>query len=137
MRRILLPLLSLILSLPAVASITGVVVNSDGQPVAGAKVSLCAPETIEALRERLMSKTPARPSLAAVTTDSKGTFHFDPPKDQPVVDLQVEANGFAPDTVRLLADDDAGAIALTAAPMQRGTITANGQPVAGATLVWL
>lgn len=137
MRRFLLALFALLLSLPAHASITGVVVNPDGQPVAGAKVSLCAPETIDGRRERLMSKTPARPSLATTTTDKTGAFHFDSPKDHPVVDVQVEASGFAPDTVRLQSDDDAGAIPLVTAPMQQGTITANGKPVAGATVVWI
>lgn len=137
MRRILLALFALLVCLPAGAAITGVAVNPDGQPVVGAKVSLCAPETVEARRERLMSKTPARPALATMATDSKGTFRFDVPKNQPVVDVQVEANGFAPETIRLLADDDAGAVALIPAPMQRGTITASGKPVAGATVVWI
>src|SRR5579872_28837 len=137
MRRFLLPLLAFLLSLPAHATITGVVVNPDGQPVAGAKVSLCAPETIDGRRERLMSKTPARPSLATTTTDKNGAFHFDSPKDHPVIDVQVEASGFAPDTVRLQSDDDAGAIPLVTAPMRQGTIMANGKPVAGATVVWI
>ncbi len=137
MRRTLLPLFALFLAIPASASITGVVINPDGQPVAGANVSLCAPESIEARRGRLLSKTPERPAIATMTTDSQGTFRFDSPKDQPVVDVRIAANGFAPDAVRLLADDDAGAIALTPASMQRGTITANGKPVAGATVVWM
>ena len=50
MRKHLLLFLALLISIPAAASITGVVINSDGQPIAGAKVSLYAPETIEAHR---------------------------------------------------------------------------------------
>ena len=119
----------------ALAAISGTVINSDGQPIAGAKVSMYAPETLEARRARLMSNTPERAPLATRQSDSRGNFSFDTPKE-PVVDLRIEAVGFAPDAVRLLNDDESGAIALTAAPMQKGTITANGKPVGGATVVW-
>src|SRR5437588_1748159 len=137
MRTRFLLLLVALTSMPAMASITGVVINGDGQPIAGAKVSLYAPEAIAARRLRLVSPTPERTALATMTTDSKGAFSFDSPKGQQVVDVSIEANGFAPDAMRLLADDDAGAISLAAAPMQRGTITANGKPVAGASVVWM
>src|SRR5438128_6082821 len=137
MHKRFLSLLSLFIAIPAAASISGVVINSDGQPIAGGRVSIYAPETIEAQRLRLVSQTPARTALATQTTDSKGTFNFESPKDQKVVDLTIEANGFAPDATRLFADDEAGAIALIAAPMQRGTITAEGKPVSGATIIWL
>ena len=136
MRARLLSALAFSIAFPLTASVTGVVINTDGQPIAGARVSIFAPETIAARRARLFSKTPERTALATKPTDSKGSFSFDSPKDQSIVDLRVEANGFAPDGVRLLADDDAGAIALSAAPLQRGTITAGGKPVAGATVVW-
>ena len=119
----------------ALAAISGTVINSDGQPVAGAKVSMYAPETLEARRVRLMSTTPERAPLATRQTDSRGNFSFDTPKE-PVVDLRIEAVGFAPDALRLLSDDESGAIALMAAPTQKGTITSNGKPVAGATVVW-
>lgn len=137
MRRSLLSILTLLVSLPLSASISGVVINTDGAPIAGAKVSLFASETIEARRVRLLSKTPERVALTAKQTDSKGNFTFDSPKENPVVDLRVDAAGFAPETMRLLADDDVGAVALTQAPMKRGTITANGKPVAGAVVIWL
>ena len=137
MRARLLSTLTFLLTLPLFANITGVVINTDGQPIAGAKVSIYAPETVAARRTRFLSKTPERTALATTTTDSKGTFSFDSPKEQPVVDLSVEANGFAPDSVRLLANDEAGAIALTSATTKQGTITANGKPVAGATVAWL
>src|SRR5579872_3180825 len=132
----ILSILALLIATSATASITGVVINNDGQPIAGAKVSIYAPETIAAHRLRLVSATPERTAIATATTDSKGAFNFESPKGQQVVDLTIEANGYAPDATRLLADDEAGAIALSAAPMQRGTITANGKGVAGAVVVW-
>ena len=103
MRKHLLPLLSLLIVIPAAASISGVVITTDGQPIAGAKISIYAPETIEAHRVRLFSKSANRTPLSSKQTDSKGTFVFDSPKDQSVVDVQVEATGFAPESVRLLA----------------------------------
>lgn len=136
MRKRILSILALLIATSATASITGVVINTDGQPIADAKVSIYAPETIAAHRLRLVSATPERTAIATATTDSKGTFNFESPKGQQVVDLTIEANGYAPDATRLLADDEAGAIALSAAPMQRGTITANGKGVAGAVVVW-
>src|ERR1700682_2295100 len=117
------------------ASISGTVINSDGQPIAGAKVSMFVPETIDARRARLMSKTPERAPLVAKQTDGKGTFTFDSPNEA-VVDLRIEAAVFGPDALRVVADEDIGAIALVTAPMQKGTMTANGKPLAGATLVW-
>ena len=112
------------------AAVTGVAINIDGKPVSGAKVSLFAPELIAATGPRLMSADPQRKPLATMTTDSGGKFTFDVPKDQPVVDVRIDAPGYAPAGVRLLADDDAGAMLLTQAPTVRGTITAGGKPVA-------
>jgi protocatechuate 3,4-dioxygenase beta subunit len=119
------------------AAVTGTVVNSDGQAVAGAKVSLFAPETIDARRARLLSDKPQRTALATAESGSGGRFRLDAPKDgPPVVDLLVEANGFAPSEARADRDDDLGAIPLAAAETKRGTITAAGKPVAGATVIW-
>jgi hypothetical protein len=127
--------LSFVVSLQA--AVTGVAINIDGKPVSGAKVSLFAPELIAATGPRLMSADPQRKPLATMTTDSGGKFTIDVPKDQTVVDIRIDAPGYAPAGLRLLADDDAGAMLLTQAPMVRGTITANGKPVANATVSFL
>lgn len=134
-RSVLFFLTPVLFTSSAFAAIVGTVVNPDGQPVAGAKVSSFAPETIEARRLRLVSKSPERVPLASVTTDSNGRFTVDDKKES-VVDVRVEAKGFAPTSARYATDEDAGAIALTVAAMKTGTITANGKPVAGATVVW-
>ncbi|MDP9361418.1 MAG: carboxypeptidase-like regulatory domain-containing protein [Acidobacteriota bacterium] len=116
------------------AAVVGSVINIDGKPVTGAKVSLFAPELIAAQGPRLMSAEPQRKPLTTVTTDSGGKFSLDVPKDQTVVDVRIDAPGYAPSSGRYVADDDAGAILLTQAPIVRGTITANGKPVANATV---
>lgn len=132
-------LLSLSLFLPssAAAAVTGYAVDGDGQPVDGAKVSLFAPESYDGRRVRLLSATPQRVPLATAESGTTGRFTVEAPKDAPpVVDLQVEARGFAPSVQRIERDDDAGAIALITAAEKRGTITAAGKPVANATVIW-
>src|SRR5436190_3496823 len=134
MRRIL-SVLAILISMPAMASVTGTIIDSDGKPIAGAAVAMYTPEAITARRLRMVSATPDRQPLASTTTDSKGNFTFESPKGLNAVTVSIEAKGYAPDSIRLLSDDDAGAIELTTAAMQRGTITGNGKPVAGASVI--
>jgi protocatechuate 3,4-dioxygenase beta subunit len=122
------------LAAPLRAAVIGTVINIDGKAITGAKVSLFAPEPISAQGPRLLSAEPQRKALAAGTTDSGGKFNLDVPKDQVVVDVRVEAAGYAPSGGRYAADDDAGAILLTQASSVLGTITAGGKPVANATV---
>ncbi|MEA2236980.1 MAG: large repetitive protein [Thermoanaerobaculia bacterium] len=122
------------LAAPLHAAVIGTVINIDGKAIAGAKVSLFAPEPIAAQGPRLLSAEPQRKALVTGTTDSGGKFNLDVPKDQVVVALRVEAAGYAPAGGGYAADDDAGAILLTQAPSVRGTITAAGKPVANATV---
>lgn len=121
-------------SVPTFAAITGTVINADGQAVAGAKVTSFALESVEARRVRLLSADPARKALATAQSDSKGNFSIEAPKGS-VVDLRIEAAGFAPQSERAAADDDAGVIELMPASMKQATVTANGKPVAGATVI--
>jgi len=122
---------------PGYATVIGTVINIDGKPLAGAKVLLFAQELIAARWSRLLNAEPQRTPLATVSTDSNGRFSIEVPKEQPVADVRVEAGGYAPLEDRFAADDDAGAMLLTAASSVRGTITANGKPVANATVVFL
>lgn len=122
---------------PLHATVIGTVINIDGKAIAGAKVSLFAQELIAAQGPRLLSADPQRKPITVATTDSGGKFSIDVPKDQTVVDVRIEAGGYAPSAVRLAADDDAGAILLSQLPTVRGTITANGKPVGNATVILL
>ncbi len=132
----LLSLLAVLAALPLHAAISGSVMNSDGMAIAGAKVSVFAPETLTARRERLMSKTPARQPLVTATTDGNGNFRIEPPKDAPIVDMRIDAAGYAPDASRQQSDDEAGAIILIRAEPKSGTIRAGGKGIAGATVTW-
>jgi hypothetical protein len=131
----LLSLFVVLATLPLHAAITGSVMNSDGQAIGAAKISVYGPETLAARRERLLSKTPDRPALVTATADSNGNFRIEPPKDQPIVTLRVDAPGYAPEATSLQSDDEAGAIILTKAAPKTGTVKADGKPLAGATVV--
>ena len=130
-------LFALLFAIPSFASVTGTVMNADGVAIAGAKISVYAPETIDVRRERVVSATPLRKALGTATTDANGSFRVDVPKEQSFVDLRVDAAGYAPESTWSLASDDAGTIVLAKAPAKTGTITANGKPVANATVFWV
>ena len=136
MRRLVVATLILLTSVPLAAAITGSVINTDGQPVAGAKVTIFAPETPHARLARLESTTPERAVLASTTTNAKGLFSVDPPKAALYL-VEIEASGFAPEESEVVAGDDVGAIALTAAQTKTGKVTADGKPVANALVCWL
>ena len=120
-----------ILSLPLCAAISGTVVTTDGVAIAGARVSIHAPETPYARRTRLLSPKPDAVPLASAQTDQKGGFSLPLPKE-PVVDLRVELHGYAPFVRRIERDETAIAIALLKRDMVRGRVTAGGKPVANA-----
>jgi protocatechuate 3,4-dioxygenase beta subunit len=113
------------------AAITGIVMTMEGQPVAGARVSIRAFEQAEAARTRLLSTSPDAVPIATTQTDSKGAFSLDSPKDA-TVDLDLYARGYEPQRRRVERDEELGAIALQKAETRTGTVTAGGKPVAGA-----
>jgi len=129
----LLAAVLLLSSFSALGAVTGTVVGDDGRAAVGATVSAFALETAEEMRERWVSPDPFRKPLARVTTDSKGNFSIE--VKQPVVELRIEAAGLPALSERAAADNDAGVLQLVSLPMSRGTITANGKPLAGATVV--
>jgi protocatechuate 3,4-dioxygenase beta subunit len=136
MRARLFAVLAVLVALPAFASITGTVMTRDGQPLAGAKVSIYSFESADARRARLVSANPEHTPLASTTTSSKGAFTLDSPKE-PVVSIRVDATGYAPHTMEIERDEESVVFALSAAPVKQGTITANGKPVAKAHVIWL
>lgn len=136
MRARFLAALAVLTALPAFASITGTVMTREGQPIAGAKVAVYSFESADARRARLISANADRTPVAATTTNSKGAFTLDSPKD-PVVSIRVDAAGYAPHTMDIEHDEDSLVFALSAAPVKQGTITANGKPLANAHVVWL
>ena len=136
MRARFLAALAVFIALPAFASITGTVMTREGQPLAGAKVSIFSFESAGARRARLISANADRTPLGSTTTNSKGAFTLDSPKD-PVVSIDVEATGYAPHNSEIERDEDSLVFALTTAPVKQGTITAAGKALANARVIWL
>jgi len=127
---------ALSLAFPLLASITGTVIDREGQPIASAKISVYALESRDARRARLMSKTPERPALVTATTDAHGTFTVASPKDA-VVEVQAEAKNHAPELARVERDDENVLLMLPTAASRTGSVTANGKAVQGALVIWL
>jgi protocatechuate 3,4-dioxygenase beta subunit len=116
------------------AAITGIVMTADGQPVAGARVSIRAFETVDAARTRILSASPEAVPISTAQTDSKGAFSLESPKE-PVVELSVYARGYDPHQRRIERDEELGAIVLQKSEIRKGSVTAGGKPVAGAKVV--
>ncbi|HEX6085238.1 MAG TPA: carboxypeptidase regulatory-like domain-containing protein [Thermoanaerobaculia bacterium] len=132
--RLAVALLLSLLSLPAVAAITGTVVTNDGVPVAGARVLIYATETPTARRERLLSASPQIVPLAETKSDAKGVFSLPSPKEA-VVELRIELRGYEPEEKRVEKDEELGAVTIAKREMKSGTISAGGKPIEGATVV--
>jgi len=135
-RKTLLVLAFVALTAPLSAAVKGTVMNMAGAPLAGARVDAYLPESSEARAERFLAENPRRAAIASATTDTAGNFSLDV-KKEPAVDVAVEAAGHEPFTLALAGDDDAGAIALRAAPPVTGLITASGKPIANARVMFL
>jgi hypothetical protein len=123
----------LLFSSSAFGAITGTVVRDDGRPAAGAQIAAFALESSEQERARWLSADPMRQAFAATVADGEGNFALDP--KAAVVDLRIEAAGQPAVGVRAAANDDIGVVRIAAQPMTRGTVTANGKPLAGATVI--
>lgn len=120
---------------PAFAALTGTVMNADGKPVAEARISAFALESAEVRRVRLLSDKPERIPLSTAQTSDTGRFSLDWPKEHAVAMMQIEAPGYAPHSIRVERDDEAGALSLTLAAPKTGKITAAGKPVTGARVI--
>jgi len=131
-RFVLIGILSLF-SASAFGTIRGTVVRDDGQPAAGARVEAFALESSEQQRARWLSANPTRKALAAAVADAEGNFVLD--VKAAVVDLRFEVAGQPAAGERAAANEDAGVVRIATAPMTRGTVTANGKPLAGATVI--
>jgi carboxypeptidase family protein len=118
------------IALPAGAAVTGLVIGTDGAPMANVRVVASSPQ---APFPAPLIEREAGP-LAVATTDAKGAFTLDVPHNG-VIDVKVRRDGFVPADVLALTDESVGTIVLRAAPMVEGRVTADGKPVANATVL--
>ncbi|HEY0143066.1 MAG TPA: carboxypeptidase regulatory-like domain-containing protein [Thermoanaerobaculia bacterium] len=133
--RTLAALCLFVLTSPLLAAVTGTLMTSDGQPIAGAKVELHPFETVETRNARLIAGTVSPEPLASATSDAKGNFSLESPKEL-VVELRIAAGGYEPQSQRVERDEEVGALVLRKAATRTGRVTANGKPVANARVIW-
>jgi len=131
--RLLLLASFFLVSSQAFGAITGTVVREEGKPAAGAQVAAFALEASAQQRARWLSADPMRKALVSVVADAEGNFVIDP--KAAVVDLRFEVAGQPAVGVRAAVNEDVGVVRIAAQPMTRGTISANGKPLAGATVI--
>jgi len=128
-----LPVILLLLAKTTWGGVSGRVISSDAKPIGAATVSAYAQETAESRAERLMAGR-SRAPLGTVGSTADGSFQLD--TINPVVDVEVRAEGFAPSFVTVVNGQPLTA-ALTRAKSRRGVVTAKGKPITGATVVWM
>lgn len=133
MRRIVLFFLC-VLAPFAFGATSGVVLSAQsGDAVGGARV--VARRAMAPVERRLqaLSDAPVAALGSAVTKDD-GAFTLEE-KLEGVIVLEVEREGFAPESMLAIAGDADVRIELAPAPRRNGRITANGKGVAGARVV--
>lgn len=116
------------------ATTTGTVTTLDGTPLAGAQIHAYAPESQTEERRRLLTGDDRAP-LASATSDETGRFDLSVADDR-VLQIVVELGGHAPWAQEVVAGNQLGALLLQPAPLARGSVRADHQPLAGARVVW-
>ncbi|HEX7829922.1 MAG TPA: carboxypeptidase regulatory-like domain-containing protein, partial [Thermoanaerobaculia bacterium] len=129
-------LLTAVLAPLAFAATSGIVAHAtSSDPIAGARVTLRRmPAPLEE-RIQIFSGTPAT-TIASTTTGKDGVFTFSQNIDGMFL-VEVEHDGFAPESVLALAGTSATTIPLKPAALRTGRVTANGKPVKGAIVAAL
>ena len=114
------------------AEIVGRVFSPEGKPLTGTTVTAYAQEGTEARAKRLVTGQERR-ALATTKTGVDGSFRLE--AADPVVVVAVRALGFAPLAAVGLYGEPL-TLNLMEAPTRRGTVTAMGQPVSDALVIW-
>lgn len=115
------------------AAITGRVVDSDANPIAGASIRAYAAEGSAAMLARIVSGKVERELVASSQSAQNGSFSIDVNRS-PAVDITVETPEYRW-TVATVDGDDLGAIVLGLHPAHTLQITSDGKPVPGAIVL--
>jgi uncharacterized GH25 family protein len=132
LRKLAAFIVALALATPLMA-MKGVVFTSSGDPVAGAKVEVFAPERAESALERLLAGNPAAP-IAAATTNAAGSFSIDLKSDGAVF-VAAKADGYTPTRMMVSAGADDVVLEVQRAATKSGTVRSAKGPVAGARIL--
>lgn len=132
LRRFLLAFVLLLQGPLLLGATRGVVVDTHGQPVAGARVTAHRWELPIEARRRVLAALP-RSELASATTDERGLFALDTDAAG-ILELHIERDGFAPREELVLAGEEQ-VVDLSRAENLTGRVTAQGKPVSKALVI--
>ncbi len=132
--RCLIVLFGVLTTLGLQAEIRGVVMTRDGLPLAGARVTVHALESSSARQARLLSEEAERVALVTGETTRDGSFSLE--DDAVGVTVMIQKDGFAPFAVRMLKDEDVGAVPLRRAAVKTALVRGPKGVVSGARVVW-
>ena len=114
--------------------VSAAVYGIDGMPVEGATITAYLPEATGVRDARLLGGKP-RPALGVTETAADGSFSFEDLPDL-VVELAIDADGFAPHLLRTFPGDVPLTAVVQPAGLRRGQVTSAGKPVADAIVIW-
>lgn len=117
----------------AAAVVRGVITDSVGTPLPGARVSAFRLESSEQRLQRLTAASVDRAVLASAETSADGSFSFETAES--VVEIRIDAPGYAPKFVLLDTAIPFGGVGLTRAPERTFSVRSGGGPVAGALVI--
>ena len=116
---------------PLASAITGTVVGPDGAPISDVRVAAFRPRPMSRILHEL-----DRGSLTTTTTNKDGAFTLEV-DGHGLVEIQVVKDGYAPADALTATDEPVATIALRRASDVEGKVTANGKPVADASVIVL
>lgn len=131
-RRVLVVAIATAVAPSLFASITGLVLAPDGAPAANVRVAAFRP--LSPYQSLPVAISGELVPLTTTKTDARGTFSIDV-GGLGLVDIHVDAEGFAPVDRIVATDEPAGTIALVAARPVEGKVMADGKPVIGAIVL--
>ena len=126
-------LTSLFFAAAAHASISGTVVDDDGAPISGASVRSFAPATSREIVARVLGGKIERDPIAKIETAADGAFRIES-GSSPLVTLVVTAPGRQYVELDALDGEDLGPIMISLQKTRTIRVTANGKPVASASV---
>jgi protocatechuate 3,4-dioxygenase beta subunit len=135
MRSATLSLAAVLLAAAAHAAISGIVIDENGKPIAGATVRAWAAEPSRAYRQRILSAQPENDPLATATTNDAGAFSVDT-KGAVAVDLRVDKDGRRTASIDAVDGEEPLTVILRPPLQRKVMIEGGGEPVANALVVF-
>ncbi|MHB9000069.1 MAG: carboxypeptidase regulatory-like domain-containing protein [Thermoanaerobaculia bacterium] len=135
MIRLAVLLVTLSLAMPARGAVRGSVLDTSGKPIEGASVAAFSPETSFDAMQRYIERRERLP-IAKANTSPAGNFTLEIENGASVV-LLATAPSHAPQQQWIITGGEDISFTLERTGSFKGTITADGKPLAEARVVWM